>query len=99
MLLNSAECRSRTPRCVRIQQVLFKAQLSMVEDFVQHRPQLVFVDDRDKKDYFGGARFDYIPFLLKNGEFAEMWRDYRRVGNAGAYQVWARRDYARSLVT
>lgn len=98
-LLASTDCRSRPPRCVRAQQVLLKAQLSMVEDFVRHRPQLVFVDDKDKKYYFGGVRFDYIPFLLNNGVFAEIWQEYRQVGNAGDYQVWALGDYTERRIT
>lgn len=95
--LNRADCAIQADLCQQYREVLSQARASMIADFVVHKPELVFVDDRPRKPYFGGSQFEYIPFLLEDDRFSKIWRDYRRVGTADDYQVWATASYARRI--
>lgn len=82
------DCRSEAKQCAELDRILASTRAAMVEDFSRHRPQLVFVDDRERKSYFGGLEFDYIAFLMEDPEFAGLWSEYRRIGEAREYEVW-----------
>lgn len=90
--LANTNCRQDTSLCDRYRAILSDTRSGMVADFVKNRPNLVFVDDRDQKSYFGDTRFDYIPFLLQDPDFAEFWQDYHQLDHVAGYQLWARKD-------
>lgn len=82
------DCESEPEVCASYDRVMDEARSMMIEDFRRYQPELVFVDDRPSKDYFGGHSFDYVNFLSGAPDFASIWGVYslqdRRIG----YSVW-----------
>ena len=90
-LLAKTDCAQKQDLCASYRLVLHKARTAMVEDLVRHRPEVVFIDDREQKSHFGKTKFDYLAFLNEDEEFPKIWRQFDQVGQVGAYQVWARK--------
>ncbi|HSF93475.1 MAG TPA: hypothetical protein VLA52_00495 [Thermohalobaculum sp.] len=59
-------------------------------DFLREKPQLVFVDTRPDKPYFGGAEFDYLAFLLTTEAVIEAWKQYEKVGTYDGFDIYRR---------
>ncbi|MXO86982.1 hypothetical protein GRI38_13190 [Altererythrobacter aurantiacus] len=89
--LASEECHLETPTCTKTREVLDFARDTMVADFLRNQPELVFVDERSRKSYFGNVAFAYIPFLKSDAAFLSAWRCYEKVGDVRSYSVWRRR--------
>ena len=70
--------------------ILDQARERIVADFLRVRPQLMIVDARPKKDYFGGTKFDYLAFLHADPNFSEPWSGYRQVGSVHGFDIYRR---------
>lgn len=68
------------------------ARRTAVEDFVQHRPDLVVIDVRRVKSYFNGHSFDWIDFLSQDADFSREWVHYYLDNEIPNFQIWRRRD-------
>ena len=88
--LSEADCSKQRSRCRREEEILDKVRSWTVDDIVHRRPALVFIDDRARKDYFGGLTFNYLDFLSADSRFGAEWSRYRLVGRVLQYQVWRR---------
>lgn len=73
-----------------LQQVLERARRTTAEDFLQGRPDVVFVDAREAKPYFGGADFDYIAFFKEDPDFRAAWQQYALIGTEAGFEIWRR---------
>jgi putative flippase GtrA len=73
-----------------LQQVLDRARQTTAEDFVKGRPDVVFVDVRETKPYFGGAPFDYVDFFRQDPGFRAAWQHYTLAGTEAGFEVWRR---------
>jgi hypothetical protein len=49
----------------------------VAEDIAAYQPQYVFVDVKQCKAFCSLLRFEYLPYLLKNAKFREVWKPYR----------------------
>ena len=65
---------------------------AVVEDFSRTPPDLVIVDDREMKSYFGGRPFDYIAYFTADPRFARIWSRYEWVADEGDYRLYRRRQ-------
>jgi hypothetical protein len=63
----------------------------MVEDFARHRPDVVVVDAKPKKPFFGQTSFDYLAYYRRDPRFERLWQAYSPRGSIGVYQVYLRR--------
>jgi hypothetical protein len=61
---------------------------AVIADLAAHRPQLVFVDARPRKPWFGDTAFDFIE------HFAALWAGYERIGAIEGYEIYRRRAAA-----
>jgi hypothetical protein len=68
---------------------------NVLSDLEKYRPELVFVDTKPVKEYFGDMDFDYIRFFSSDTRFAAYWSQYEPAGAWGGFQVFRhRRDDA-----
>ncbi len=52
-----------------------------VDDFTNHKPDIVFVDMRPAMSHFGGASFDFLKFFNKDPRFSALWANYENIGS------------------
>ena len=64
---------------------------AVVADLTRQPPDLVIVDNRAKKSYFGTMTFDYLEFFLEDPRFARIWDDFEWIGDEGDYRLYRRR--------
>ncbi len=64
---------------------------AVLADFTSHPPDLVIVDNREKKSYFGDLSVDYIDYFTEDPRFAAIWTSYEWVANEGDYRLYRRR--------
>ena len=81
-------------RRTAIEKVLGSARATTTEDFLKGDPQVVFVDVREEKPYFGGVPFDYLDFFRRDERFAQRWHDYKLAYTVAGFEVWRRPDRA-----
>lgn len=62
---------------------------NVVADFSRYRPKLIVVDERAAKLRVPDG-FEFLPLFLKNPAFADLWTDYRLVGNIAEYSLYQR---------
>lgn len=63
---------------------------AVIQDLEAHPPELVLVDTRAEKSYFGDVDFDYIAYFSRDPRFAAIWQDYRQIDTIGAFQLYRR---------
>lgn len=64
----------------------------MIADLRKSRPELILVDCPERQNAFGGRRFDYVAYFIRDPRFEEFWRDYEPYGEMiGEYRVYKRR--------
>lgn len=87
--IETGEC-GRVGDCADYEHILMEARSANTQDFLRYRPELVFVDEREYKSYFGGLTFDYIDFMKADPVFADAWSGCRQIGAIAepAYSVW-----------
>jgi len=64
---------------------------SVIADFIADPPDLVIVDDRAEKSYFGGLTFDYLDYFSTDPRFAQLWADYVWVDEVVDFDFYRRR--------
>ncbi len=64
---------------------------AVLADFSRRPPDLVIVDNRENKSYFGDLPFDYIDYFTEDPRFATIWANYEWVVNEGDYRLYRRR--------
>jgi putative flippase GtrA len=90
-----AACEEASPDCGKTRKALAFARDSTVRDFLKGAPALVYIDVRARKPYFGGTPFDYLSWLQQDRDFAERWKNYRKIGETDRYAVWSLHPIAR----
>ena len=89
--LQSPRCLESGDPCAEYRRILEDTRVADTEDLVRYRPDLVFVEVRENKSYFGGVPFDFLVFLKEDPSFAREWAHYRKVGSVGkVVDVWRR---------
>lgn len=63
---------------------------TVIEDFRNGAPDLVLVDMRSKKPYFGGIPFDYLAYFMRDARFAAIWSNYRPAGSFFGFEFYRR---------
>lgn len=64
---------------------------AVIADLSAHVPDVVIVDDRESKDYFGAVPFDYLAYFGQDPRFARIWSDYVWIGEEVGFDVYRRR--------
>ena len=62
-------CTGDEARCSRLREIYAYARATVVEDIGKYEPDIVLIDDRANKSYFGGVPFDYLEFLTESNVF------------------------------
>lgn len=88
--ISRTDCRRDAARCAEFRHILADARRATIADMKRYQPELVFIDVRRSKSYFGGQPFDYLAFLSIDPAFAPMWSRYRKVGEMPGFEVWRR---------
>ena len=83
-----ATARGPAPELDRLERYVIDA---VVEDFARHPPDVVLVDARQQKTYFGGLAFDYLAFFSRDPRFRQVWQDYRLDISEPWFQIYRRR--------
>jgi len=64
---------------------------SVVADLSAQPPDVIIVDDREKKSYFGAAPFDYLAYFGEDSRFLRIWSNYVWVAEEVGFDVYRRR--------
>lgn len=71
--------------------ILQNARNAIIDDFIRYQPDIVFVDERANKSYFGNIDFDYIAFLHGDPSFEFFAICYRHIATRANYGVFVRK--------
>jgi hypothetical protein len=63
---------------------------SVVADLTTEPPDVIFVDDRSVKSYFGDVPFDYLAYFRKDPRFALLWSNYTWVAEEEGFDIYRR---------
>lgn len=63
----------------RLRDLMDEARDLIIADFQRLQPQLLIVDVRAQKPYFGDAEFDYLAFLREDQAFGQAFAAYNQV--------------------
>jgi len=61
---------------------------AVIADLAARQPELVFVDARPRKPFFGDIEFDYIEHFSADPRFAELWGRYEQIGKDDGFEVY-----------
>lgn len=64
---------------------------AVVADLTKWSPELILVDVREDKTYFGGLRFDYLAYFSKDPRFEQIWSGYELLMDFQTYHLYKRR--------
>jgi hypothetical protein len=92
MRRSEVDCRANTSTCARLDAILDFARRTNVDDFADHRPEVVLVDARAAKSYMPGEPFDYLTFLHQDPRFSDIWKGYRKIDTVQDYDIWLRSE-------
>lgn len=87
--LSTADCKLKPKLCISLNEILDYARNSIIEDLFLYKPDVVFIDERSAKSYFGSQHFDYIEFLQNDDRFSAFWENYTKVDSVFQYSVWS----------
>ncbi|MGH6885825.1 MAG: hypothetical protein ACREGK_07110, partial [Geminicoccales bacterium] len=65
---------------------------SVIADLSARRPEIVFVDARPRKPWYGDIDFDFIAHFSADPRFAALWARYERIGDEQGFEVYRRRS-------
>ena len=63
---------------------------SVLADLSAQPPDVIIVDDREKKSYYGPAPFDYLEYFGQDPRFARLWSDYVLVAEEVGFDIYRR---------
>lgn len=87
LMLN--KCSSGRADCANSEEILDFARNSIIEDIEQFQPDIIFVDERERKAYFRSRDFDYFEFLSADARFRELRPCYERIGETMRFGVFS----------
>lgn len=64
---------------------------AVVADLSARPPDVIIVDDRERKSYFADVPFDYLAFFGQDPRFARIWSDYVWVAEEVDFDIYRRR--------
>ena len=64
---------------------------AVVADLSAQPPDLIIVDDREMKSYYGVVPFDYLDYFSADARFARIWSDYVWVAEEVDFDIYRRR--------
>jgi len=64
---------------------------SVIADLSARPPEVIIVDDRAQKSYFGAEPFDYLAYFGADPRFARIWSDYVWVAEEVGFDIYRRR--------
>ena len=79
-----------TDERMMLHDVLDEYTKDIIGDLRDVKPQLLIIDDTDKKSHFHGAPFDYVAHFTKYDAFNEYWPEYTRVGRFSNFEIYRR---------
>lgn len=88
--LQSTNCAGNAANCEKAFEIIGLARTAIIEDLIKFEPDLVFVDERSNKSYFGSHEFDYIDFLSEDPRFHFFRKCYTRIESPKGYGVFVR---------
>jgi putative flippase GtrA len=91
-LLSEPKCQTDHQSCSQALQILNYSRRATVDDLIVFKPGHVFVDERKRKSYFVGGKFNYLEYLSGDPRFASVWENYRKVDSIQGYALWVRDD-------
>ena len=91
-LLSEPKCQINHQSCRQALQILNYSRRATVDDLLAFKPGHVFVDERKRKSYFIGGKFNYLEYLSGDPRFASVWENYRKVDSIQGYALWVRDD-------
>ena len=62
-----------------------------VSDLESFRPDIVFIDIRERQPYFTGRPLEYLKFWKNDPRFAAIWQDYEIRNEPGDFAVYVRK--------
>jgi hypothetical protein len=65
---------------------------AVIADFTASLPELVFVDVRPRKPWYGDIDFDFIAHFSADLRFATLWARYERIGGEQGVEIYRRRS-------
>lgn len=80
----------------RTRTVVHERFSAVLRELEHTRPKLLLIDDRPRKLGFGSARFDYLPYLMRNPRFVAFFARYEEAAPVAGYRVFVRRKAAQA---
>jgi hypothetical protein len=74
----------------RLEALVQEARDDAINDLIRGKPQLIFLDVRERKTYFKGAKFSYIETFSQVPEFLPIWEKYSKAGHFGGFDIYRR---------
>jgi hypothetical protein len=65
---------------------------AVIADLSASLPELVFVDARPRKPWYGDINFDFIAHFSADPRFATLWARYDRIGGEQGVEIYRRRS-------
>ncbi|MGH6912619.1 MAG: hypothetical protein ACREH3_02805 [Geminicoccales bacterium] len=65
---------------------------AVIADLSASLPELVFVDVRPRKRWYGDIDFDFIAHFSADPRFAAVWARYERIGGEQGFEIYRRRS-------
>jgi len=65
---------------------------AVIADLSASLPELVFVDARPRKPWYGDLDFDFIAHFSADPRFAALWARYERIGGEQGFEIYRRRS-------
>jgi hypothetical protein len=65
---------------------------AVIADLSASLPELVFVDARPRKPWYGDIDFDFIAHFSTDPRFAALWARYERISREQGFEIYRRRS-------
>lgn len=91
MRTRAAETGSPPAAMARLDEIEAYQRELVIEDLLQWRPALVFVDIESRKQAFRDIDLDYLEYFLSDPRFASLWSEYEELDRIHNFRVFRRR--------
>lgn len=86
--MQSVDCEGSEDKCASSAKILEFSRNSIIVDIERYDPDLIFVDERERKAYFQSTDFDYFAFLSHDQRFRNLVPCYSRAGETLGFGVF-----------